>query len=188
VFSCAANGSIHYNYLRIYDPSTGRYLESDPIGLTAGPNTYAYVGNVPTMYVDPFGLEVLRCTRPADLPWPLSMGDHAWLKTDSIEAGMGATPGVIPAQANSDLPFTSVQVVDHTGQAEQANANCEVVDNVDEDIVNDLLELGRPLGRFSPGNNCQTFVSQTLWLATPRTRIVPAPSPLPDVPLWAQEL
>ncbi|HNP64628.1 MAG TPA: RHS repeat-associated core domain-containing protein, partial [Woeseiaceae bacterium] len=44
------------NYYRTYDPSTGRYLESDPIGLVAGLNTYAYVGNMPTMYVDPLGL------------------------------------------------------------------------------------------------------------------------------------
>ena len=48
--------SLHYNYFRTYDPSTGRYLESDPIGLAAGLNTYSYVSNMPTMQVDPFGL------------------------------------------------------------------------------------------------------------------------------------
>lgn len=47
---------LHYNYFRTYDPSTGRYLESDPIGLVAGLNTYAYVGNMPTTYSDPIGL------------------------------------------------------------------------------------------------------------------------------------
>ncbi|WP_082990217.1 RHS repeat-associated core domain-containing protein [Woeseia oceani] len=50
-------GRVLYNYFRTYDPSTGRYLDSDPIGLNAGLNTYAYVGNMPTMYFDPFGLE-----------------------------------------------------------------------------------------------------------------------------------
>ena len=45
-----------YNYYRTYDPSTGRYLESDPIGLVAGLNTYSYVENMPTMRVDPLGL------------------------------------------------------------------------------------------------------------------------------------
>jgi RHS repeat-associated protein len=47
---------LFYNYFRDYDPGTGRYPESDPIGLRAGLNTYAYVSSRPLVAKDPLGL------------------------------------------------------------------------------------------------------------------------------------
>ncbi|MHC8397768.1 RHS repeat domain-containing protein [Pseudomonas sp. LB3P93] len=52
-----AETGLHYNYFRNYDPETGRYLESDPIGLKGGFNTYGYATSNPLKYIDPFGLE-----------------------------------------------------------------------------------------------------------------------------------
>jgi RHS repeat-associated protein len=46
---------LHYNYFRDYDPQTGRYVESDPIGLHGGINTYTYAASNPLKYVDPTG-------------------------------------------------------------------------------------------------------------------------------------
>jgi RHS repeat-associated protein len=37
---------LHYNYFRDYDPTTGRYIEADPIGLEGGLNLYSYVGGI----------------------------------------------------------------------------------------------------------------------------------------------
>ena len=47
---------LHYNYFRDYDPSSGRYLEADPIGLEGGMNLYTYAGGDPITQVDPLGL------------------------------------------------------------------------------------------------------------------------------------
>jgi RHS repeat-associated protein len=55
---------LHYNWNRYYDPRTGRYITSDPIGLRGGLNTYAYTRDNPLRLADPTGL----------ITWTGSMG------------------------------------------------------------------------------------------------------------------
>jgi RHS repeat-associated protein len=46
----------YYYRARFYDPQVGRFISEDPLGLSGGLNTYAYVENDPIGAVDPLGL------------------------------------------------------------------------------------------------------------------------------------
>lgn len=51
---------LHYNYFRDYNPKLGRYIQTDPIGLHGGWNTYSYANANPLRWSDPYGLQAYR--------------------------------------------------------------------------------------------------------------------------------
>ncbi|WP_143494865.1 MULTISPECIES: RHS repeat-associated core domain-containing protein [unclassified Pseudomonas] len=93
-----------YNYHRDYDQNLGRYVQSDPTGLSGGLNTYNYGGGNPINNIDPDGLVcisssgVVSCEVPggpkirfpAPNNWPeyigaTSSGYHFYNKAVSAE-------------------------------------------------------------------------------------------------------
>ncbi|EEW9396439.1 type IV secretion protein Rhs, partial [Escherichia coli] len=66
-----AESGLCYNRFRYYEPETGMYLVSDPLGLQGGEQTYRYVPN-PLGYIDPLGLA--KTSVPAE---KISLSDKA---------------------------------------------------------------------------------------------------------------
>lgn len=101
-----AESGLFYNINRYYNPSFGRYISSDPIGLEGGPNTYNYANVSPVMFIDPEGLNaglfvvggaaiigLVSSTSPANAPAP---GDEVQ-PSDEVSSlarmALGATAG-----------------------------------------------------------------------------------------------
>jgi RHS repeat-associated protein len=88
--------SVFYNGFRDYDPSTGRYIESDPIGLVGGINTYAYVRGNPVSLIDPLGLG----------PWGGLGGDISWQEA----FGLSAIQSVAESSPLSGIPLPNASI------------------------------------------------------------------------------
>jgi len=57
-----AETGLNYNYYRDYNPSIGRYIESDPMGILEGTNhLFVYARNNSIRFKDPLGLDTVGC-------------------------------------------------------------------------------------------------------------------------------
>lgn len=160
---------LHYNYFRDYDPSTGRYIESDPIGLDGGLNTYSYSELNPLRYIDPLGLEVNYCSRPTQFGNVLDYigGNHHWATTDTQSGGLWL---------GGD---NQLHVYDHSGEVP---TQCEEQPNIDEQCANNILQdSGYSYGYFTLiGSNCHDLLERIDDECTIRSN----DSSIPDIDIY----
>jgi RHS repeat-associated protein len=100
---------LYYNLYRDYDPTTGRYIQADPIGLAGGQAPYLYAMGNPVRYVDPDGLECLNLFNPDTDPM-LYAGAIA--QCEQVDPGGKSTDLNVFGHGNAEKicpPFSSCQ-------------------------------------------------------------------------------
>jgi RHS repeat-associated protein len=79
-----AETGLNYNINRDYNPTLGRYVESDPIGLNGGINTYGYVNANPMAGIDIYGLlNIIKGVPPGSVLYTTSDGQTFWAPKSS---------------------------------------------------------------------------------------------------------
>ncbi len=176
---------LSYNWHRTQDPNIGRFTTYDPsLRLRGSPeipyllpsllysphelNPYIHALNNPVLHTDPFGLMVEICSQKAKIPILGEVAhhlgfDHQWLKTDTIEAGMGPYFKLLD-ELPLPVPYAPVTITDHKGRSKQPGSSCKEVECVREECVNYALKhgMGKFLGFWSMSNNCNTLANEIL--------------------------
>ena len=95
-----AETALNQNWFRDYDPTIGRYIQSDPIGLRGGNNTYGYVGSRTLIFIDPSALSSSGIVIWSPVGWGGSSLGHASAYVDTT--AFSFNPGGMLVEASDD--------------------------------------------------------------------------------------
>jgi RHS repeat-associated protein len=100
---------LNYNYFRDYEAGTGRYSQSDPIGLDGGLNTYSYADQNPGVYSDPYGLNPVAGCAIGSWAGPIGCGVGAVVGSGIAIGALMAMPGDSVSSRSRTLPWPAAK-------------------------------------------------------------------------------
>ena len=115
--------ALWYYRARLYDPKIGRFISEDPIGFQGDSvNFYSYALGNPVRWIDPSGLKIQLCNRPAQgMP-----GNHVYLYDPATGRNCGRGSNSGKENPLSDPQTQCIDVPDTEGREEQILACCEL--------------------------------------------------------------
>ncbi len=137
-----SESGLNQNNYRDYDPTTGRYVESDPLGFGGGQiSTYGYVKGNPLSHIDPWGLANMNLFSPGsslaqqtDLWNPAgyySISGHGNPYNVADQNGKLLSPSDLAAMINNDWNYVGQPVyLDSCSTGKGANSFAQKLSNL----------------------------------------------------------
>jgi len=151
-----SESGLHQNWMRDYDPTTGRYIQADPLGLVDGASVYGYARQNPGRYVDPRGERSII----SGTPWGRAGGYGRGLGEliNTLSPGIGqaaasAIASVLPMGiTDSEVGNGSVSDAIDRVSAAEANGQCpDPCDSARKRLADAKKEAERLGGCKKPG-------------------------------------
>ncbi|MCB1591000.1 MAG: RHS repeat-associated core domain-containing protein, partial [Alphaproteobacteria bacterium] len=122
-----AETGLHYNWNRTYNPATGRYVSSDPIGLAGGLNTFGYASQSPVVFFDTDGYMAIPLPPPTIPLPPPGLPGYPPGQTPTPEWGWPIPPSCPeePDKPNDQQSIPEPAENGHIYDDEQHNELCE---------------------------------------------------------------